>query len=308
VDTFTHTLSALVVFSIPVSGTLLPFAVLGAIIPDIDVVYHLVSRRNPRLYLFTHGGFTHSIAGSLLISSLAFGVAAGLANLGLLPGANPALFGPGSLAFMLGGTLLHVLEDFLAYPGIPLLLPVTERKYTAGIFPGPSLVLFGVSLVFFTWAAMGVVGPTALGVYAAIFFGFIGASAAMKGYMALRHGGRTLPTFNPLRWLLIDETDHVYRIREYHLLRGVTASREVDRYRGVSPDEAARYGSLPEVRRHRYFSYLSVADRDGDRITFRDPLREDGTRPYPPYAIRVSVEMVPGAAERAGSASAASVG
>ena len=288
-DTFTHALSALVVFSIPPDGIVLPFAVFGAIIPDVDVVFHAISRRSPGLYILTHGGFTHSIAGSLATSALAFLVASGVGLSGLVPWIRPGLFGPVALAFMLAGTLLHVLEDLLAYPGIPLLYPATERKFTAGIFPGPSLELFAVSLGFVTWAAMGVAGPAALGWYAAVFFGFIGLSAAVKAYMALAHPGQTIPTFNPARWLLLDADDRAIHLREYRLFRGITAVLTVERFRGTSEQDVDRFRDLPEVRQHRYFSYLSVAEKNGGIITFRDPLREQGIIPYPPYAMTVSI-------------------
>lgn len=288
-DTFTHALSVLVIFSIPPDGNILPFAILGAIIPDVDVVYGAISRGNPDLYLLTHGGFTHSIAGSLFTSVLAFLVAAGISLSGVVPWIRPDLFGPTALACMLAGTLLHVGEDFLAYPGIPLLYPVTERKFTAGIFPGPSLVLFGVSLMFVTWAAIGLVGPAALGFYAVIFFGFIGLSAAVKGYMALAHPGQTIPTFNPLRWLLLETDDRRIILKEYRFLRGITAILTMDRFRGTSAQDVARYRDLPQVRQHRYFSYLSVAEKNGGTLTLRDPLREQGIIPYPPYAMTVSL-------------------
>jgi inner membrane protein len=293
VDTFTHALSALVIFSPHAADSLLPFAILGAIIPDIDITFRVISRRNPRLYLFTHGGFTHSIAGGLAVSLLAFLVAWGLALTGRIPWMEPGPFVPLALVVMLAGTLLHVLEDYLAYPGIPVLYPFTDRKYTAGIFPGPSLVLFGVSLVFVTWAALGAVGASALGAYAVIFFGFIGASAAVKGYMAVTYPGQTIPTFNPLRWLLVDGDGDRLRISEHHLLRGTTATLTVDRFRGITPAEAAAYDDLPEVRAHRYFSYLSVAERNGDSVTFSDPLRDRGIIPYPPYARSVTVASHP---------------
>lgn len=288
-DTFTHALSALVIFSIPPDGYILPFAVLGAIIPDVDVVYGAISRRSPGLYLLTHGGFTHSIAGSLATSTLAFLVAYALAITGLVPWIRPGLFGPVALLCMLAGALLHVLEDFLAYPGIPLLYPLTERKFTAGIFPGPSLVLFAVSLAFITWAAMGVAGPAALGWYAAIFFGFIGLSAAVKGYMALTYPGQTIPTFNPLRWLLLDADDRTVSLREYRFLRGITPILTLDRFQGTSAQDLEQFRDLPEVRRHRYFSYLSVAEKNGGTVTLRDPLRDRGIIPYPPSSVSVSI-------------------
>ena len=290
-DTFTHALSALVVFSLPAPDSLLTFAVLGAIIPDIDITFHLIPRRNHRLYLFTHGGFTHSIGGGLAVAALAFLGAWVLAFSGTVPWMDPGAFTLLAFGVMLAGTLLHVLEDFLAYPGIPVLYPFTDRKYTAGIFPGPSLVLFGVSLLFVTLAAVGLIGPPALGAYALIFFGFIGASAVVKAYMAVTYPGETIPTFNPFRWLLVNGDGERFMISDHHLLRGTTATFTVDRFRGITPAEAAGFRDLPEVREHRYFSYLSVAERNGDSVTFTDPLRERGIIPYPPNARSVTIPI-----------------
>jgi len=273
VDTFTHALSALVVFSLPAPDSLLPFAVLGAIIPDIDITFHLIPRRNHRLYLFTHGGFTHSIGGGLAISALAFLVAWVLALSGRIPGWIPGSLSPGPWRHA-GRDAPPCPGRLPGLPGIPVLYPFTDRKYTAGIFPGPSLVLFGVSLFFVTLAALGLVGPPALGAYALIFFGFIGASAVVKAYMAVTYPGQTIPTFNPLRWLLVEQDSDRLTIREYHMLRGTTATLTVDRFRGITPAEAAGFRDLPEVREHRYFSYLSVAERNGDSVTFSDPLRD----------------------------------
>ena len=44
-------------------------------------------------------------------------------------------------AAVLAGALLHLAIDVLACPGIPLLAPVADRKYTMGILPGPSILL-----------------------------------------------------------------------------------------------------------------------------------------------------------------------
>jgi inner membrane protein len=43
---------------------LLPFAILGAVIMDADIFFSLISDSNPPLYLFTHGGIAHSLAGA----------------------------------------------------------------------------------------------------------------------------------------------------------------------------------------------------------------------------------------------------
>ena len=49
-------------------------------------------------------------------------------------------------AAVLGGALSHLAIDVLACPGIPLLAPFVDRKYTLGILPGPSILLAGAAL------------------------------------------------------------------------------------------------------------------------------------------------------------------
>ncbi len=116
-DTFTHALSVLVIFSLQAADSLLPFAILGAIIPDIDITFRVISRRNPRLYVFTHGGVTHSIAGGVAVSTLAFLVAWGMAQTGRIPWMDPGIFLPLALAVMV--TLDH------NYMAVQLVQPVS---------------------------------------------------------------------------------------------------------------------------------------------------------------------------------------
>jgi inner membrane protein len=49
-------------------------------------------------------------------------------------------------AAILGGALSHLAIDTLACPGIPLFAPFSDRKYTVGILPGPSILLAGAAL------------------------------------------------------------------------------------------------------------------------------------------------------------------
>ena len=76
VDSLTHALFASILFTLIGHPELVPFAALGAVCPDVDILFQRFSDRDPRLYIFTHGGITHSIAGALTTS-------AGAALLGL---------------------------------------------------------------------------------------------------------------------------------------------------------------------------------------------------------------------------------
>ena len=54
----------------------------------------------------------------------------------------PAVGAPAAFAAVLAGAYLHLGLDSLACPGLPLLAPCSDRKYTVGLLPGPSLLLF----------------------------------------------------------------------------------------------------------------------------------------------------------------------
>ncbi len=128
---------------------LLPFAVLGTVIPDADIFYSFISDKAPSLYLFTHGGISHSLAGAFVLSILSYGVVTSIALIGIIPFSLVAIGGVSGFAAVLTGALLHIAIDVLACPGIPLLAPVSDRKYTIGILPGPSILL--------AFAALGLV-------------------------------------------------------------------------------------------------------------------------------------------------------
>ena len=156
VDALSHALIVLILFSATGLTPLLPFAILGAVIMDVDIFFPFISDTNPSLYLFTHGGITHSLAGALVLSVLACLVTILIASAGII--SLPALEGYGVYGFaaVLCGALAHLAIDVLACPGIPLLAPFADRKYTLGILPGPSILLAGV--------AFGVVAVTVTGV------------------------------------------------------------------------------------------------------------------------------------------------
>ena len=283
-DSLTHALFASIVFTLIGHPELVPFAALGAVCPDVDIFFQRFSDRDPRLYIFTHGGITHSVAGALITSALA-------ALLGLIVATalGHGVVIPLAFAAAAAGVLTHIGLDFLAYPGIPLLFPATDRKYTLGIAGGPTVYLLVASLVYGAYLLTGraVLGQPWL--YMGFFVLIIAMNATLKAYVTTKAGGRAIPGFSPLKWLIVGETPASYRVNGYHLLRGPAPAVEFAKLDDVSPEEAGRLMTLPEVKRVRYHSYIVTAARNGGSVVFSDPLREKGYLWYPPYFKRFEV-------------------
>lgn len=288
-DVLTHGLTAsLLLIALDVRSALF-VGVLGSIAPDLDVLLTFVSDRHPRWYILTHGGVTHSLIGGCLVSLMVLCAAAGIAALVPTFQAGGILFSAEALLFLLGGTLLHLFLDVLAYPGIPLLYPVSDRKYTLGIFPGPSMALFGLTTLFLALVFSGLTGMQAIPLYGGIVLLFLLFAIGMKVTVSVRASGRTVPTRHPLRWLIVADTGDSYTVSSYHLLRGRLDGKTYLKYSGVTGDEVRRFLTMPELRRQYYHSYMVVVQRDGNTLIFRDPLRDEGFIFYPPYYRQVRV-------------------
>jgi inner membrane protein len=289
VDSVTHALAAASLFLALGLPALVPYAVVGAVAMDADILLMWTAGKNPRYYVFTHGGFTHSICGSLLLGCIGYAAVAAVT----LAGPGAWLFGaglgiPGLLA-LLAGALTHVLCDFLAYPGIPVLYPFSDRKYTLGIFAGPSLFLLVVSWAYLVTLLLGVTTLAEWRTWAMIFATYVLAKALLKAFVATTTGGATIPTKNPLKWFVIREDDGAYSIRSRHLFSGLTEPRVFPKLRNVTPAEVEEYRDLPEVRQHRYNSYITTVEKNGETITFRDPFRSEGFTRYPFDHVTVDV-------------------
>ncbi len=288
-DAVTHALVAASLFLATGYPDLVPFAVVGSVAIDIDILLMQFPEQNPKYYIFTHGGFTHSICGSLFIGCIAFVTILVVT----LKGAGTGLFGagfcfPGLLAILVG-SLTHISCDFLACPGIPLLYPFTERKYTAGIFAGPSLFLLAVSWTYIGTLLLSLTTLDEYRVWVAIFFSYIGIKALLKLYVAKTTDGLTIPTSNPLKWFVIREENGSYAIQTRHLLKGLTGLRIYPKFRNVNPEEIEQYWNLPKVRRHSYNSYITTVEKNNDTITFSDPFRSEGYMRYPFNHVTVDV-------------------
>jgi len=287
-DSLTHALVAAMLFLNPFPGQPVFFAILGATLPDIDFIFRRISDHDPGLFIFSHGGFTHSIPGILAVSA---GIAAGFLSwqswVGQVWDLSPLLT---VFVFSCAGGLTHLLLDVLAFPGIPLLYPVTSRKITAGIFPGPSLVFLAISLALLLLFMFGFPVFT-LFPSIAVFGGmYILAHVLLKVFVSRKHRGITIPTFNPLRWLIIRKSGDSYEVYRTGLRNRPGHVKVYPRNDGVDPEYICRHSDDPEVQRLAYYSYIMVTGTEGGGVVIRDPLREDGFLFYPPSYTRVLIK------------------
>jgi inner membrane protein len=293
VDLFTHALTAgLLAYALNLPQ-LVPFIVMGAVIADTDILFGWIADRSPSLYLFTHGGFSHSIAGAVILSVIAWTAASAVLTTGLHSG-PPVPCAPVAFAAILAGALLHSFLDIFAVPGLPLLAPFSDKKYTAGLLPGPSIFLMGVSLFFILLAGPGGAGLSAILLpYLAVFAAFLAVRCASFciARTALHGKGRAIPGISPFRWLVIGETPEAWTVSEYRIGKGIGEPESLLKYRSTSAGETAPFLTLPEVKRLRYHSFIVTAEKVGDGIIFSDPLRESGRIFYPPHFTRVRVPL-----------------
>ena len=198
---------------------------------------------------------------------------------GLFPH-GPAILAPAFVySAVLAGALIHIGLDSLSVPGLPLLAPFSDLKFTAGFLPGPSLLLMAASLFFLI--RMGIMGidlPAMILPYAVVFTAYLSVrfAAFCIARTALRGKGRAVPTIDPLHWLVIDETPGAWRIGEYRIGTGIGKMETLPKFRLTDRLESMRLFALPEVRRLWFHSYIVTAETIGEEIVFSDPLRESG--------------------------------
>jgi inner membrane protein len=292
VDSLTHALVAAILAYALGFPQFIPFAVIGAVIIDTDVLFPLISDRHPSLYLFIHGGIAHSLAGAVVMSVLAYAGIALAALAGLIGPAVLVRTGPAGFFVVLAGAFLHLAMDLPATPGIPLYAPVSEKKYAFFILPGPSILLMAVSLFFLIWMALGVVTlAEGMAVYGAILvlFLLVRFAAFLVSRPALRGTLWAIPQVNPLRWLAIYESGDAWTARDYRIGLGMTDPASYQKFRNTSQKEVASCSALPEVQRLRYHSYIVTVKKEDGVIIFSDPLRVSGRIFYPPHFKEVRI-------------------
>jgi inner membrane protein len=275
VDSLTHAflISALAV----VTGTveLIPFLILGSVIPDIDILFKPFSDRSPKYYIFTHGGLTHCLLGSVITGICAFLIAYAIAYLFsvFIPTGTAMGFVP--LVSVMVGAVSHTAVDFLSSPGIPVLYPISDRKYSFHIFAGPSIFMLFISIIFATLLLSGLAGLNDLVFFLWIFIAILAVRTGLKAYIAISVPGRIFPTPHLLKWVILNDTGDSVEVRRYQLPYGLEEGVVFPKFLNTTPEEIFPYQDLPEVRRHRFYSYLSVAEKTNETISFHDPLREN---------------------------------
>jgi len=290
VDALSHALIAYILFSQPGLVPLIPFAIVGTVIPDADIIFPAIADRTPSLYLFTHGGLAHSITGAFLLSLLAYGAAVLAAAAGIIPQGWFLAAGAYGFAAVLAGALLHVAIDTLACPGIPLLAPFSDRKYTLAILPGPSVLLAGAALGLVVVTVLGLLpSASALLLYAGTVIAYLALRTGMFLVADAKLPGRKIPSFNPLRWLVIREDESSYRVGTYTMFRGFSDEAVFEKFRDTDGRELMRASRSAEVRRFLFHAYCVTAERIGNVLILADPVREKGYLYYPPKYKRVAV-------------------
>ncbi len=293
-DSLTHGLTAAILAFALGHPELIPFAVAGSMIVDVDVFFSRIGDRNPGRYLFTHGGIAHGLAGAAVMGSLAWAVVAPAAGAGLFPPAISGATTAAAFVAALGGAYLHIGLDTLACPGLPLLAPRSDAKYTVGLLPGPSVLLMAASVLFLAGLGLGVVGwPGMILPYVAVVVAFLAVrlAAFVLVRAKLRGAGRPIPTVSPLRWLVIGETPDAWTVGEYRIGKGLSEPATFLKYRNVTADAVAPYLDLPEVRRVRYHSYITTAAVEEGTLAIADPLRTSRAIFYPPYFAEVRIPL-----------------
>lgn len=269
---------------------LIPLGIIGAIIPDIDILFKRFSDPFPQLYIFTHGGFSHSFIGATTLAIIVYPVIMAATSYVPLFALSQIKWGILPFLAIIGGAIGHAGIDFISSPGVPLLYPFSDRKITLNIFAGPSLFMFVVSITYLELILLGRASLSDLRAFIAIFLLLFILRFSLKLYVRRKVNGTIVPTPNLLTWFIINDEDDSVMVRQYHVFKGVLTNAIFQKLNGITPTEVNRYLEIPEVKRHRFYSHIVTVDREDNMIHFHDPLRELGYLWYPPYYKTLDID------------------
>jgi inner membrane protein len=157
------------------------------------------------------------------------------------------------LLAVIAGAVLHVGVDFLSSPGIPVLYPLSDRKYSLNIFAGPSIFMFFISIIFGSLILLGWADQNDLILYMGVFIAILTVRSGLKGSIATRIPGRILPTPHLLKWVILNDRGTSVEVRRYQFFRGLSAVAVFPKFLNTTPEEILPYRDLPEVRRHQFY-------------------------------------------------------
>lgn len=295
---------------------------LGAVGPDLDVVFAWLGYLM-QVQILSHRGITHSIFFGFFTAAILLYVFSRKNAAGFLKKAlnTPVAleFNPRLLGFAYAGLLFHLLLDSLTSRGIPLLYPLTAKRFSAEIFFYIDLYLIALSAVILAYLYLNRrkigdvrdIGNKLFVVYLVAFL-LVGGLRLYEKNIA--YGAFDLPdksvyaTTSPFSWVVVTRGDSIGIYGYDSLDRNITYSKTAGRF-NVNPEGAsfpfeqalAQAEKLPRVRdfelNARAVSVNAYFDRDLKEwvLDFSDPAlgvefsQYGGSRFYS-ASVRVSEE------------------
>jgi len=291
-DIFTHAAAITILLYASGNVALIPFGILGAVIIDIDMAYSVIARRNTSLFLFFHGGINHSIVGATILSAVMLGITFLLSSAGLILFLFNGQEILPAFAAILSGAYLHLFLDYLAAPGLSVFYPISEKKFGLSLFPMAFYFLFtAISLVMLGFVLLRGLTPALAVIYSAVFLGIIVLCLGLRWFVSSKFDGKTYSsfTFHPFRRVVIRENPSSWSVTVFEIFRGVIRKETFEKYRNIAQSEVKRYFNVPEIQRHRYYSYISIVEKNDSEITFFDPVRLGDFITYPTWYPSVTV-------------------
>jgi len=267
--------------------------VLGGIAPDFDILILWINLVYPNFsLLITHRGITHS---------LIFGFVTGIAVLYLACRESiknkvmryvdfEPLFTSRTIAIACAGMLIHLFLDYVTTRGIPLLYPLTTKRFAAEVFFFTDTYLMIVSLVIaiilFKMPSQSKNSTKFLLIFIIVFAGMgalrIEEKSSTEQFFEVEVNA--YPTMNPFTWYALAEDDDKISIFEYDGFDRTTKYNEtVPRLNIISQGEGLEKaliiaGELPQVKMFKWRAYAvavnaSFSDRAWE-LEYYDPIRE----------------------------------
>ncbi len=280
-DNVTHTLCSLAVARAGAAARLGPGSTACLLIagnaPDLDIV---TAAQGSLAYLAHHRGFTHGLAGAVVVAMLA-GL---LVRLCVRGSRLRPLFVAG-----LAGTSLHIFMDLWTSYGTRALLPFDKTWYAWDLVSIiDPWILATLALCLFV---VGRGGRRRAGAVAALALvaGYVGVRAGLHqralGVVRTQLGGQpvrrvsALPSSrNPMRWRIVADTGSAWQTGTLDLRTGTAAL--LVRPKAQSPAVAAAWAKSAVAGTFLDFSpypLLSVSEQeDGTQLVWRD-LRFEGS-------------------------------
>jgi len=215
---------------------------LGAIAPDLDVVltpFALVFQER----ILLHRGITHSLffgffTAAILLYVFSRPKVAGYFKKVLYSDVGLE-FSPRLLGFAYFGILFHVFFDSLTSRGIPLLYPLTAKRFSAELFFYLDFYLMALSAVIFAYlffrrtkiVDMRTMGKGLLVVYLIAFL-LVGGLRLYEKNIAYQEFGsaKLYATQSPFLWSVVETGDTIKMFSYDTLNRNITFAQTVNRF------------------------------------------------------------------------------